>query len=133
VTVNAFDPALDFGDNEVNYQKIIERMARAKWIAGMAIVTPQAMAGLLTPLGQMKMEQARAAFLEYAPEALTQKFLRPAYIESETFVKTLGLLRSLSAVAQDLQPPPLDPAESSTLFMFMLTYGIKHTAGDPLS
>jgi hypothetical protein len=131
VRVDAFDPLVDFGDNDANYQKLIERLAKGGWIAGVAIAMPHTMAGFLTPLGKEKMELARAAFAEFAPEALRPKIPHLEKSHPDTFLRVLGLIHRLSAIAADLQPPPLDPAESSTLFMFMLIYGIKNTTSRP--
>jgi hypothetical protein len=38
--MNAFEPWVDFNHNDANYQSIIERMAKVKWIEGVAITTP---------------------------------------------------------------------------------------------
>jgi len=127
-----FPPKVDFNSNDSNYQSIIERMARAKWISGTAISTPNEMAAILTSVGVQRMTEAVAVLDELFPDIIRTPHEVKPLIERplEALAKVLDCRNRLLRIASDLQEPPMTAGEMETLFALMAVTAHNHSKGD---
>jgi hypothetical protein len=132
--VSAFIPLIDFENNDANYQAIVERMARAKWITGTAIATPREIGAFLTELGKQKVAQIRLVMQECFPDIVNADDLTKP-LPYKTPVQALAALYMatlrLDPIFEDLQPPPIGTLEKQTLFGLFLGFSCKEGAIPP--
>jgi hypothetical protein len=134
--MNDFEPWVDFNHNDANYQSIIERMVRARWIEGVAITTPDSMFASLTHLGQNRMEHIRGVLERLIPDVIVSKDdtvslpQKPPY---EAMATMLRVSEELNAIAADLKPPEFSITESETMLGLVLVYSRKKASRPPPS
>jgi hypothetical protein len=130
--VNPFDQEFDPVFNHINSQSIVERMAKARWITGTAIVTKEGIESLqYTELGKEKWDQAIAVVKELFPDVVNAKDVAsfiPSKPPLEGAATLFLMLAKLAPIIADLMPPPLTPGESQTLLGLFVAYARRRKA-----
>jgi hypothetical protein len=113
-------------------QGIVDRMARAGWLTGTNIVTKDDFRVQFSELGQRKMKQLCTNFYSAVPDFFKAKdtsALKPGDVSLNPN-ELLVLLSNITVASQELQPPPITPAESKAFLGFVMV-NVKKFCGPP--
>jgi hypothetical protein len=96
-------------------QSLVERMARAKWLTGLQVVTNETSKLNWTDLGQEQMNKAYDALIETAPEFFKTpdiSTLSRENVKQPTQGELFKMLIRLAPIVAALQPPRLSSYEA---------------------
>lgn len=118
-------PRLWINPNVADMQRVVERMARAKWITGTNIIAPEQFVLTFTRDGKDRMRRIRNSLRTLTKRAcLPPKFCHYDLKSSPpmTFEEKVKVDSEIKPYLEELQPPPFSPGEEDSLMTLLLFY-----------
>jgi len=123
--MSTYEPQFDADNNSENFQSIVERMFRAKWITGKNMATREQLWLCFSDLGQQRMKKISDALRRTAPEFFNPantSTLTPESIQQPSPDELIAFMTEVGVIVAELQPPLFSREELDTVIGIMLCY-----------
>ena len=111
--------------NSENFQRIVGRMAIARWISNNQVETPEMLYPQLTDRGRTQMSKAAEAIMEAAPHAFKAEATEAVIPKELSLLDGARLTVRVSAAVRELTKPDMSDGEADALMDILLNYAWK--------